>query len=420
MYNELTNDERKELLAKEKARFEGYKAMGLKLDMSRGRPCAEQLDLSMGIFDILNSRSAVKGASDYRNYGIIDGIPEIKAVIGGIVSVKPEELIVAGNSSLNLMYDCVQRAMQFGLCGGTPFNKQEKVKWLCPVPGYDRHFAVTEALGVEMINVPMTPEGPDMDEVERLIKDPAVKGIWCVPKYSNPEGVVFSDSVVKRFAALKPAAADFRIYWDNAYMVHSLTDEGDNLINILDEAKKAGNPDIVYIFGSTSKITFAGGGIAFVAASEKNIAEIKKRMSYQTIGPDKIAQYVHALYLKNADNVKSIMKKHGEILKPKFEIVLKILAEELTGIACWLNPRGGYFISCNLPKGTAKKTIALLKEAGVIFTPAGSTYPYMNDPDDSNVRIAPTLPPIAELETAMRVFCCAAKITYLETLINNN
>ncbi|MDD3946837.1 MAG: aminotransferase class I/II-fold pyridoxal phosphate-dependent enzyme [Clostridia bacterium] len=411
------NNEQKMLLTKERERLADFKDRGLKLDMSRGKPCKEQLDLSMGLMDVLTSKSNLNvNNMDYRNYGILAGVPEIKAIFCELIDVTDDEIIVAGNSSLNLMYDTLQRGMQFGVAGGVPFHKQEKIKWLCPVPGYDRHFGVTEVMGVEMLNVPMTSEGPDIAVIQELIKDPAVKGMWCVPKYSNPQGLVYSEKVVKALAALKPAAPDFRIYWDNAYMVHAVTEEGDTLTDILAEAKKAGNPDIVYMFGSTSKITFAGSGIAFVASSKKNIDDIKSKMTYQTIGPDKLSQYAHALFFKDAEGVYELMKKHQKILTPKFATVMNILAEELTGIANWQEPRGGYFVSVDLPKGTAKRTVELAKDAGVIFTPAGATFPYKKDPNDSNLRIAPSLPPIAELETAMRVFCCAAKIAYLETL----
>ncbi|MFA5449827.1 MAG: aminotransferase class I/II-fold pyridoxal phosphate-dependent enzyme [Clostridia bacterium] len=415
MNKRLTSEEKTAILATERERLARYKAMGLKLDMSRGKPCSEQLDLSMGLFDQITSNTEIKGVQDYRNYGITDGIPELKRIFQELINVDENELIVAGNSSLNLMYDTLQRAMQFGVCGGEPFNKQGKIKWLCPVPGYDRHFSVTEVFGIEMINVPINPEGVDMDEVERLVKDDdTIKGMWCVPKYSNPQGIVYSENTVKRLAALKPKAKDFRIYWDDAYMVHTLTDEGDTLTDILAEAKKLGNEDIVYMFGSTSKITFAGAGVAFIAGSAKNISEIKARMFIQTIGPNKINQLAHALFLKDTKNIAALMRAHKDILKPKFDAVIEILEEELSGLASWINPRGGYFISCELPSGTAAKTVALAKDAGVIFTPAGSTYPYKKDPSDSNLRIAPTLPPIDELKTAMRVFCAAAKIAYLE------
>ena len=414
-YNELTNERKQELLKQELARYEGFKAMDLKLDMSRGKPSKEQLDLSMGIFDVLNSSSSLKGKQDYRNYGINDGIPEIKAIFTELLGITDDEIIVSGNASLVLMYDTIQRAMQFGVLGGEPWNKQGKIKWLCPVPGYDRHFAVTELFGIEMINVPMKHDGPDMDMIEELVKDPSVKGVWCVPKYSNPMGIIYSDEVVRRFAALKPAAKDFRIMWDNAYMVHALYGQ-DKMLDIFAEAKKYGNEDIVYMFGSTSKISFAGAGIALIAGSKRNMDSLRKLINIQSIGPDKVSQYAHALFFKNADGIYAQMEKHAEILRPKFDAVLEILDEELgdTGIAKWNKPRGGYFISCFLKKGTAKRTVQLAKEAGVTFTGAGATYPYKNDPDDSNLRIAPTLPPIDELRTAMKIFCCAAKIAALE------
>ena len=414
-YNELTNERKQELLKQELARYEEFKAMDLKLDMSRGKPSKEQLDLSMGIFDVLNSSSSLKGKQDYRNYGISDGIPEIKAIFTELLGITDDEIIVSGNASLVLMYDTIQRAMQFGVLGGEPWNKQGKIKWLCPVPGYDRHFAVTELFGIEMINVPMNEEGPDMDMIEELVKDPSVKGVWCVPKYSNPMGIIYSDEVVRRFAALKPAAKDFRIMWDNAYMVHALYGQ-DKMLDIFAEAKKYGNEDIVYMFGSTSKISFAGAGIAFIAGSKRNMDSLRKLINIQSIGPDKVSQYAHALFFKNAAGIYAQMEKHAEILRPKFDAVLEILDEELgdTGIAKWNKPRGGYFISCFLKKGTAKRTVQLAKEAGVTFTGAGATYPYKNDPDDSNLRIAPTLPPIDELRTAMKIFCCAAKIAALE------
>ena len=414
-YNELTNERKQELLKEQLARYEEFKAMDLKLDMSRGKTCKEQLDLSMGMFDLLNSSSSLQGKQDYRNYGINDGIPEIKAIFTELLGVTEDEIIVSGNASLILMYDTIQRAMQFGVLGGEPWNKQGKIKWLCPVPGYDRHFAVTELFGMEMINVPMNDDGPDMDMVEELVKDPSVKGIWCVPKYSNPMGIIYSDEVVKRFAALKPAAKDFRIMWDNAYMVHALYGQ-DKMLDIFAEAKKCDNEDIVYMFGSTSKITFAGAGIAFIAGSKRNMDALRKLINIQSIGPDKVSQYAHALFFKNAAGIYAQMEKHAEILRPKFDAVLEILEEELgdTGIAKWNKPRGGYFISCFLKKGTAKRTVQLAKEAGVVFTGAGATYPYKNDPDDSNLRIAPTLPPIDELRTAMKIFCCSAKIAALE------
>ena len=398
--------------------YQGYKDMGLKLDMSRGKPSKAQLDISNGLLDVLNSSSNLMGNIDYRNYGDLDGIPEAKALFAELAGVETNEISIFGNSSLNIMYDTFQRAMQFGVLGGVPFNKQGKIKWLCPVPGYDRHFAICELFGVEMINIPTDNNGPDMDMVEKLVSsDESIKGIWCVPKYSNPEGIVYSDEVVDRFAHLKPKAKDFRIYWDNAYMVHYVSEEV-KLKNLYNTAKACGNEDIVYMFGSTSKITFGGGGVAFMVASEKNLKAIIALMSKQTIGYDKINQLAHVRFFKNKEGVMNQMAKHAELMKPKFEAVLNILGEELTDLATWVNPKGGYFVSCNLPVGTAKRTIALAKEAGVKFTDAGATYPYHNDPNDSNVRIAPSFPPVEELVIAMKVFCCAAKIAYCEKIFN--
>lgn len=419
MYRNLSKAECEQLYRTELDIYRDYQSRNLKLDMSRGKPCKEQLDLSMGLLDVLTSKSNVIGAQDYRNYGFLDGIPEIKKIFCDLTGVTEKEIIVAGNASLNMMYDSVQRGMQYGWSGMPPMNRQGKLKWLCPVPGYDRHFGVTEAFGFEMINISMTENGPDMDMVEEYVKDPTVKGIWCVPKYSNPEGVVYSDDTVRRFATLKPAAPDFRIYWDNAYMIHSLTEEGDHLLDLFAEAKKAGNEDIVYMFGSTSKVSFAGAGVAFMCASEGNIAEAKKRMGVQTIGYDKLNQLAHARFFGNAENMIAHMDKHRAILAPKFQLVIDILEKELlpTGIIEFKKPRGGYFVSVNLEEGTAKRTVQLAKECGVVFTGAGATYPYKRDPKDSNLRIAPSLPPMEELKTAMEVFCCAAKIAYLEKVL---
>ncbi|MBR1747621.1 MAG: aminotransferase [Clostridia bacterium] len=397
--------------------YEAYKKSGLSLDMSRGKPSKAQLDLSNGLFDELTSSSCFVGTFDYRNYGALDGIPEAKKLFAELAEVGENEISVLGNSSLNIMYDTLQRAMQFGVLGQEPFNKQGKLKWLCPVPGYDRHFAITELFGFEMINIPMTAEGPDMDLVEEYVKDPTVKGIWCVPKYSNPEGIVYSDEVVRRFAALAPAAKDFRIYWDNAYMIHYVSEEV-TLLNLWDEAKARHNEDIVYAFGSTSKITFAGGGVAFMIASEKNLKSLNSLMSLQTIGPNKLNQLAHVRFFKGKEGLMAQMAKHAALMQPKFEAVLTTLSENLTGFARWIEPKGGYFVSVNLENGTAKRTVQLAKEMGVIFTAAGATYPYHHDPDDSNVRIAPSLPEPDELKTAMKVFCVAAKIAYYEKHLN--
>lgn len=413
-YLTLTASEKQKLLAEMRERMNLYVQKGLKLDMSRGKPSKDQLDLSNGLYKELDPSLGYVGKQDYRNYGINDGIPEIKKLFAELAGVGENEIIVAYNASLNLMYDSVQRAMQFGVSGCEPWNKQGKIKWICPVPGYDRHFAVTELFGIEMINVDMKDDGPDMDKVEELIKDPSVKGMWNVPKYSNPTGVVYSDAVVERLAKMKPAAPDFRLMWDNAYMVHALYEQREQA-NILALAKKYGNEDMIYGFGSTSKITFAGAGVAFMYSSEKNIAEIKKQMNIQSIGPDKMVQLAHYRFFKNVEGIYALMEKHAAIMRPKFEAVIEILEEELgdTGIAKWTKPEGGYFISVDLMPGTAKKTVALAKEMGVVFTGAGATYPYKKDPADSNLRIAPSLPPIDELVEATHIFAVAAKIAYL-------
>ena len=413
-YLTLTASEKQKLLAEMRERMNLYVQKGLKLDMSRGKPSKDQLDLSNGLYKELDPSLGYVGKQDYRNYGINDGIPEIKKLFAELAGVGENEIIVAYNASLNLMYDSVQRAMQFGVSGCEPWNKQGKIKWICPVPGYDRHFAVTELFGIEMINVDMQDDGPDMDKVEELIKDPSVKGMWNVPKYSNPTGVVYSDAVVERLAKMKPAAPDFRLMWDNAYMVHALYEQREQA-NILALAKKYGNEDMIYGFGSTSKITFAGAGVAFMYSSEKNIAEIKKQMNIQSIGPDKMIQLAHYRFFKNVEGIYALMEKHAAIMRPKFEAVIEILEEELgdTGIAKWTKPEGGYFISVDLMPGTAKKTVALAKEMGVVFTGAGATYPYKKDPADSNLRIAPSLPPIDELVEATHIFAVAAKIAYL-------
>lgn len=414
----LSVAEAKKILAEEQKKYDGYKSMKLNLDMSRGKPSKAQLDLSLGLLDVITAKNTDFGTPDVRNYGLLDGTAEAKALFSSFCEVATDEIMVLGNASLNIMYDTLQRAMQFGVLGGLPFNKQDKkLKWLCPSPGYDRHFAVTELFGFEMITVPMNEDGPDMDVVEKLVgEDDAIKGIWCVPKYSNPQGIVYSDEVVKRFANLKPKAKDFRIYWDNAYMVH-FTDKDVPLLNLLNEAKSVGNGDIVYMFGSTSKITFAGAGVAFMCASKANLDSLKKLMSIQTIGPDKLNQTAHVRYFKDKEGIYEHMKKHAALMTPKFEAVDKILREELSEYVNWITPHGGYFISCDLPEFTASRAISLAKEAGVIFTPAGSTYPLKKDPKDSNIRIAPSLPPIAELVQAMYVFASCVKIAYCEKIL---
>ena len=412
----------KELLVKE---YEFYKNKGLNLNMARGKPCKEQLNLSMGMMDVLNSNVDLncEDGIDCRNYGVLGGIDECKRLLGDIIEVPAENIIIYGNSSLNIMYDCISRSMTHGVLGSTPWSKLDKVKWLCPVPGYDRHFAITEWFGIEMINIPMDNNGPDMDLVEKLVsEDETIKGIWCVPKYSNPDGTTYSDEVVKRFASLKPKAKDFRIYWDNAYSVHHLYPSNqDFLLEILDECKKAGNPDIVYKFTSTSKISFPGSGIAALAASPNNIASIKKQLAIQTIGFDKVNQLRHVKFFKDLNGIRSQMAKHAEILRPKFELVEEILERELKelNIATWTKPHGGYFISLNTLDGLASKVIEMCKNGGVILTPAGSTYPYHKDPHDANIRIAPSYPVLSEIETASKILALSIKIASIDKYLND-
>lgn len=422
-YQEMTKDE---LLQEKKAletQFRKIKEMGLALDMSRGKPGADQLDLSMDMMDVLDAKTELKSenGTDLRNYGILDGIPEAKRLIADMVGTKPENVIVYGNSSLNIMYDQIARAELFGLCGNTPWSKLEKVKFLCPVPGYDRHFAITEAFGIEMINIPMTEDGPDMDLVENYVNnDPAVKGIWCVPKYSNPQGIVYSDETVRRFAALTPAAEDFRIFWDNAYAVHHLyEDDQAEILNILEECEKAGHPDTVFQFCSTSKISFPGSGIAAISASPANLEDIKKRLTIQTIGHDKINQLRHVKYFKDMDGVQAHMKKQAALIRPKFELVEKVLAEEIAprAIGSWVNPKGGYFISFEALPGCAKEIVAKCKEAGVVLTGAGSPFPYKKDPADAVIRIAPTYPSREELGEAVKVFAVVVRLVSVQKLL---
>ncbi len=406
-----------------KKQYEDFKAKGLSLDMSRGKPCTEQLDLSMPMLDVLNSSSSLIDADgiDVRNYGFLTGISEAKKLFADILGIDPSMIIVGGNSSLTLMYDSVARAMQFGVYGSSqPWGKCDKVKFLCPVPGYDRHFSITETFGVEMINVPMTPNGPDMDIVEKLVEsDPAVKGIWCVPMYSNPDGYTYSDDTVKRFAALKPAAEDFRIFWDNAYCIHHLKDDCDSLLNIFDEAKKCGNEDMIFEFASTSKITFPGAGVAVLAASENNIKQISALLGMQNISYDKVNQLRHVRYFKNADGLKAYMEKHKAILAPKFDMVIKMLTENMGDfdILSWNVPKGGYFISVNTPDGCAKEVARLCKEGGVVLTGAGATFPYKKDPDDKNIRLSPSYPTVEDLAKAMELFCICVKLAAAEKLL---
>ena len=421
-YTEMSETELKEQLAVLTKEYEAAKAKGLKLDMSRGKPSPAQLDVSNEMLDIVNSETGCVSDSgtDCRNYGIMEGIPEARQLMGDFLRVPKENVFVCGNASLNIMYDCVSSAMLFGIMGSTPWCHLDKVKFLCPVPGYDRHFKITELMGIEMINIPMTENGPDMDMVEKLVSsDSSIKGIWCVPKYSNPQGIVYSDETVKRFAALKPAAKDFRIYWDNAYALHYIYDENIEIPEILSEWAKAGNPDLVYEFCSTSKISFAGGGISAIASSEANLKWISKRMNVETISYDKINQLRHARYFKNGDGLRAHMRKHAEFLRPKFDVVLETLDRELTGLGAgsWMKPMGGYFISFDAVPGCAKAIVNKCKEAGVVLTGAGATYPYGKDPDDSNIRIAPSYPTLEELKQAAELFTLCAKLATVEKLL---
>lgn len=425
-YQELSREELLSLKAELETAYKEAQGKGLKLDMSRGKPAASQLDMGMDFMDVLTSQSGLKTGDglDTRNYGAMDGIPEAKRLMADIMGVSAENVIVFGNSSLSIMYDTVSRAMTHGILGNTPWCKLDKVKFLCPAPGYDRHFAVTAHFGIEMITVPMTPEGPDMDMVEQMVsQDDSIKGIWCVPKYSNPQGYSYSDDTVRRFANLKPAAKDFRIFWDNAYAIHHLyDDEQDEILEILGECAKAGNPDMVYEFSSTSKVTFAGAGIAAMASSKANLDEIKKSMTIQTIGYDKINQLRHVRYFKDINGVKAHMKKHADLMRPKFQAVLKVLEEELggLGIGAWTNPRGGYFISFEAMEGCAKAIVAKCKEAGVTLTGAGATYPYGKDPKDSNIRIAPSFPTSEEMAMATDLFVLCVKLVSVNKLLERH
>ena len=422
-YAEMTREELESLKEQLMIQYKEYQGKGLSLNMARGKPCIEQLDLSMGMMDSLSSDADMtcEDGTDCRNYGVLDGIREAKELIGDMMENPIDNIIIYGNSSLNVMYDTISRSMTHGVMGNTPWCKLDKVKFLCPVPGYDRHFAITEYFGIEMINVPMTPTGPDMDMVEELVaSDESIKGIWCVPKYSNPQGISYSDETVRRFARLKPAAKDFRIYWDNAYGVHHLYDhDQDHLIEILAECKRAGNPDLVYKFASTSKISFPGSGIAALATSQNNLEDIKKQLQIQTIDHDKVNQLRHVRFFKDIHGMVEHMRKHADILRPKFETVIQILDEELSGLGIgeWTKPKGGYFISFDSMDGCAKRIVAACKKAGVVMTGAGATYPYGKDPHDSNIRIAPTYPSLEDLNTAMHIFVLCVKLASIEKLL---
>lgn len=414
-YAEMSREELLSEKASLEERYNEFKARGLKLDMSRGKPCKEQLDLSVALNDVADY---VSDGVDVRNYGMLDGIPSCKKLFADLMGVKPENVIVGPTSSLNLMFDYVSQCYTHG-AGSTPWCKLDKVKFLCPVPGYDRHFTILEHFGIEMINVDMKQDGPDMDAIEELVKDPSVKGMFCVPKYSNPQGITFSDDVVRRIAALKPAAEDFRIVWDNAYCVHDLVEDGDKLLNIFDVLPEYGNDDMVVEVCSTSKITFPGAGIAAIIASDNNIKMIKSRLSAQVISYDKMNQHRHVVFFGDANGVLNHMKKHAAILKPKFDIVIKTLNEELAGkgIASWFAPKGGYFISLDVMDGCAKRVGELCKEAGVTLTSVGATYPYGKDPNNKNIRIAPSFPPVDELSLAAELLCICTRLAAAEKLL---
>ena len=419
-YTEMTLAQRQAEYAAVRAAYEQQKSLGLNLNMARGKPGRDQLDMVMDIFDVLKTpQDYIIDGVETRNYGEVAGIPAARALFAELLGCKASQVFVGGNASLQLMYDAVSKAFTHGLLHSEkPWCKLDKVKWICPVPGYDRHFKVTQSFGVEMISVPMTAAGPDMDMVEELVKDPAVKGMWNVPKYSNPEGVVYSDETIRRLAAMKPAAPDFMLMWDNAYCIHEFDRDFAEFPDILQLCADYGNADMVYEFASTSKVTFPGAGVGVMAASEDNIAYFTKLINIQTIGFDKINQLRHVRYLKNKATTLALMKRHAAILAPKFHAVLNALDKEIAplGIADYKRPVGGYFVSVDAMPGCAKRTLALCKEAGVTMTGAGATFPYGIDPHDSNIRIAPSFPPVSELEQAIAIFCNALKLAALEKL----
>ena len=420
-YKDRTHEELKQELASAQAAYEAQKAQNLKLNMARGKPGKEQLDLVSDLLTILHSpEQCMCDGMDVRNYGELSGLPSAKRLFADILGCKPEECFIGGSASLTLMYDAVSKAVTHGMLHSEkPWCKLDSVKWLCPAPGYDRHFKITQSFGFEMITVPMTPTGPDMDLVEQLVKDPAVKGMWCVPKYSNPDGIIYSDETVHRIANMKPAAKDFMLMWDNAYCVHEFDGDFVPFEDILTLCRAAGNPDMVFEFASTSKITFPGAGISVMACSEANQAYMQKLMGIQMISYDKVNELRHVLYLKDKETTLALMKKHAQVLAPKFRCVLEKLDTQIAplGIATWQRPKGGYFVSVNTEPGLAKRTLALCKEAGVVMTGAGATFPYGVDPQDSNIRIAPSLPPVHELEQAMEIFCTSLKLAALEKLL---
>ena len=420
---EMDKNELLEIHDKLLEEYKNFQSKNLKLDMSRGKPGADQLDLSMKLLDSLNSQSNYKSkdGTDCRNYGVLDGITEMKEFVASSTGLKAEDFIVGGNSSLNLMFDAISCFMTHGIAKCEPWIKQGKIKFLCPAPGYDRHFAITEYFGMELIPVEMIPEGPDMDFIEEMVKDPLVKGIWCVPKYSNPQGITYSDETVTRFSALKPSAKDFRIFWDNAYFVHDLTSETTQLLNLMTECEKNGSEELPIIFYSTSKITFPGAGVAFIACRGNNLKTLKKHFGMQTVGFDKLNQLRHFYFLKNKETLINHMKKHREILKPKFDLVINHLKNEFENnpIVKWIEPKGGYFVSVDILSGCTKRVVELCKNAGVILTSAGATYPYGKDPNDSNIRLAPTFPVAEELCLAMKLFCLCAKLAATEKIIES-
>lgn len=422
-YFDLSDEELSKIYFDLKEEYERFKSKNLKLDMSRGKPSSEQLDFSLGMMDVLNSRSDFKsdGGVDLRNYGICDGIPEMKEFISELSGIDAEKFIVGGNSSLSMMFDVISHFMIKGEKGCEPWAKQKKIKFLCPSPGYDRHFAISEYFGMELITIPMNSDGPDVNLIERLVaNDDTIKGIWCVPKYSNPQGITYSDEVVKRLASLKPAAKDFKIIWDNAYFIHDLCEDGDNLIDIVSECEKSGNENMPIVFFSTSKITFPGAGVAFMACSGENLIALKKMYSVKTVGFDKINQLRHLRFLKDRSTILEHMKKHREILRPKFDMILNLLSKEFENnhILSWNHPKGGYFISVETTPNCASRVVELCKNAGVILTKAGATFPYGKDPQDSNIRLAPTYPSEEELRKAMELFCVCVKLSFVEKKLN--
>ena len=417
-----TTEELRQIHQEAQQQYDDFQSLNPNLNMARGKPCADQLDLALGVLEALHARSefANSKGDDCRNYGVWNGLPEMRAIFSKMLEVPADQIILGNNSSLQMMFDCISQGYTHGYSGCTPWCRQEKLKFLCPAPGYDRHFAVTEYFGFEMIPVPMLKTGPDMDLIERLVAgDEAIKGCWCVPKYSNPTGITYSDETVRRFAALKPAAKDFRIMWDNAYCVHDLTDTPDTLLDLYAECLKRGTEDQVLFFASTSKISFPGAGVAALAASKRNIEDLKRRITAQTIGPDKLNQLRHILFLHDINGVYDLMQGHRQILQPKFQIVEESLERELgnLGIAKWSKPNGGYFVNLDVMNGCAKRVVNLCKEAGVVLTDAGATFPYGADPNDSNIRVAPTFPPQEELRQAMHLLCICVRLAASEKLL---